>query len=239
MIVVVADRQDETARALACRWAVQPIAIVTPGDLSVPGWQQADAMSRCMVVANGKLIPQQEIAGVLTRLPWIFEHDVMHIVPEDRQYVAAEMAAFLLFWLSQLKCPVLNRPTPTGLSGPYWRQEQWVRLAAQIGIPVRPVCRRSWLAGGCGVGPSDHDPAIVHVVGSCSFGDVDPTLALQARRLAEAAGVAVMTVQFSSPQCGACFINADLFPDLSDGRVADAVLEYLQAGCDRHRERHT
>ncbi len=56
-------------------------------------------------------------------------------------YVSAEMTAFLLSWLSGLDCPILNRPTPNCLSGPGWRQEQWIHLAARLGIPVDPVQR--------------------------------------------------------------------------------------------------
>jgi hypothetical protein len=49
------------------------------------------------------------------------------------------MKAFLLSWLSQLNCLVLNRPTPLCLSGPSWRPEQWTYAAAQLGIPVQPL----------------------------------------------------------------------------------------------------
>ena len=64
---------------------------------------------------------------------------------EADERVAAEAMAFLASWLYGLTSPVLNRPTPVCLMGPNWRQEQWVHAAAQIGIPIHPIYRRSGL----------------------------------------------------------------------------------------------
>jgi len=103
----------------------------------VAGWRQSlGGVDGDAAVVEGKRVPQKEITGVLTRLPCVFEQELVDITPDDRRYVAAEMTAFLLFWLSRLKCPVLNRPTPTCLSGPYWRREKWIHVAARVGIPV-------------------------------------------------------------------------------------------------------
>src|SRR5208337_4871033 len=134
MIVVVANRWDPTAGTFASRWAAHNVRVLTSQDLSVVGWQQRlSVMDGCVAVVERELVPQKEITGVLTRLPCVVEEQLLDIVPEDRPYVAAEMTAFLLFWLSSLKCPVLNRPTPTCLSGPYWHREKWVRVAAAAG----------------------------------------------------------------------------------------------------------
>ena len=148
MLVILANCGNRSAELLAERWSHLGARLLTPSDLSLEGWRVAygtddrrlDRWSTAVV--GGEVVPTDQITGVLTRLPAVFEHELMTVVPEDRAYVAAEMTAFLLAWLTQLPCPVLNRPTATGLSGPNWRRERWVAVAAQLGIPARSVRRR-------------------------------------------------------------------------------------------------
>lgn len=175
-------------------------------------------------------MPVDEITAVFTRLPCVFDQELIDIVPGDRAYVAAEMTAFLLSWLSRLTCPVLNRPTPTCLSGPYWRQERWVYAAAQIGIPVQPVQRRAVLPHDHPAEPPDDGSVTVIVVGKQCLGEVDKTLATQARRLADVAQTDLLAVRFSSAESGATFISADAWPDALAEGATDAILAYLQGG---------
>jgi hypothetical protein len=51
-------------------------------------------------------------------------------------------SAFLVFWLAELACPMLNRPSPGRLNGPSWRHEQWVAQAARVGLWVVSETRR-------------------------------------------------------------------------------------------------
>jgi len=234
MIVIVANRWNQTSGALASRWAAYDVAVLTAQDLSVAGWhQRLSDMDGGTAVAQRKLVPQNEISAVLTLLPCVVEEELPDIVPEDRRYVAAEMTAFLLSWLSRLKCPVLNRPTPTCLSGPYWRPEKWVQVAAQAGIPVQPVRRLAALPGSNGTEDPLPAPATLTVIGKRIFGEADPVLRSQARCLADLAGVELLAVRFSSPERGACLVGADTFPTISDGWLADAVLECLRGGLAR------
>ncbi len=233
MIVIVANRWDQTAKALAARWMDHHVAVLTAQDLSVRGWRQSlSGTSRCTAVVGGQRVAQDEISGVLTLLPCIMEQDLAEIRPQDRPYVATEMTAFLLYWLSRLslRCPVLNRPTPMCLSGPYWRREKWTQVAAQAGIPVQPV--RRLVAQPDSVAEEESTPnlTVVTVIGKCVFGETDPGLRQHARYLADLAGVELLAVQFSSPEHDACFVSSSISPDLSDTRFADAVLEYLGGG---------
>jgi hypothetical protein len=116
-------------------------------------------------VVDGQVVAVEEISGVLIRLPYVFEQELLHIVPGDRAYVAAEMQAFLISWLSRLKCPVLNRPTPSYLLGPNWRPQQWVYTAAQVGIPVRPVHQHITLAAEALPQTPELSPVTITVVG--------------------------------------------------------------------------
>jgi hypothetical protein len=68
----------------------------------------------------------------------------------------------------------------------------------------------------------------VTVVGERCFGAVDEGVASQARRLASAAGVDLLEVHFSGPDCGSQFVNVNLCPDFSEAAAADAVFDLFQ-----------
>lgn len=238
MLVVVASRYDEAARSLVNRWANQEARLLTCEDLSVVGWRYSvsgkDEVSSSLLdstaVVDGQVVGVEEISSVLTRLPCVFEQELLHIVPDDRAYVASEMNAFLISWLSGLKCPVLNRPAPSYLLGPNWRHQQWVYTAAQVDIPVRQVHQH--IALGAEVLPQTPEqlPVTVTVVGDRILGSVDRVLATQARCLADVAEVDLLAVHFSGNESNAEFLGADLLPDISSSDIAEAILEYLSTG---------
>lgn len=243
MLVVVASRHDKAAEALVTNWAAHGhgVSLLTPEDLSVVGWRhylssidgeagEENSSSFSSAVVGGVASALDQITGVLTRLPSIFEQELLHIVPEDRAYIATEMNAFLIAWLSSLKCPVLNRPTPTYLLGPAWRPEQWVYAAAQLGIPVRPMRRQSSMSANACPQVLEKSSVKVTVVGDHCLGEVEKTLASHARRIADAAQVDLLTVHFSSNESPAEFLGADLWIDISAPDVGDAIFEYLSGG---------
>jgi hypothetical protein len=238
VIAVVAGRHDAAARAFAERGA--GAALVTPADLSQPGWRfqptAEDHPRGGRAVIEGEVVDVGTITGVITRLPRVLEDDLEQIVPADRAYVAAEMTAFLLAWLSALPCPVLNRPTTTCLAGPCWAPERWVHLAARLDVPARPVRRRT---GGASepqaqpkAEPPDDGRLTVTVVGGRCFGAGDPRLAEAARRLAAAAGADLLAVHFARGRTESRLVAADPWPDVSSPEIADAVRAHL-TGCGR------
>ena len=72
-----------------------------------------------ITLADGRRINGDGTKGVLNRLQWAPSEHLMAAAPEERQYASQEIYAFLMGWLYSLPQPVLNRPTPQGLSGPY------------------------------------------------------------------------------------------------------------------------
>ena len=231
MIVILASRHDEVARALAARWAADGATLLTPRGLSVGGWRHhLGSPSDSAAVIDGRPVPVEELTGVLTRLWCVGVRDLPHIVPTDREYVSIEMSAFLTSWLSQLQCPVLNRPTATCLAGPNWQAEEWTHRAARLGIPVRPLERRSAL----GMEPASPPPATAHVnvtvVGARCLGATDETLRRHARRLAAHAGVELLDVFFDGDDARASFVGVSLWPDLGSPDIVDAMLEHLKGG---------
>jgi hypothetical protein len=225
MLVIAANPGDEVAQWLANCWQAHDTALLTAADLSVSGWYQHFpplAPGRSRAVVSGRELATGDITGVLTRMPCVYERELGHIVPGDRSYVASEMTAFLLAWLSSLTCPVLNRPTPTCLAGTNWRSEQWVRLAAGLGIPVRPVRRAS-------ARTSDElaDSCEVIVVGGECFAEAAPQLHAYARSVAGAAGTELLAVRFTGSEPGALFVSAHPWPNLASPEIAGAVLTRL------------
>lgn len=190
------------------------------------GWCYHTAdIDSCIAIVDGQRLASHDIRGVLTRMHCVMEDDLGHIIQADRAYVAAEMSAFLLAWLTSLKCPVLNRPTPTSLLGPYLRYEKWILTAAKLGIPVA-ASRRHALLSNQPIIP-ERDGVTITVVGQKHFGEVDPILARQARSLADAAGVDLLSVRFSGHEPGSLFMGASFVMSTVPENIADAILEYL------------
>ena len=228
MLVIVADTLDADAAALAHRWRDHDAAVMSVGDVVSAGWcHRVGAAGAATAVVGGSVVDVATISGVLTLLPCIAAQRLAQIIPEDRGYVAAETTAFLASWLTDLTCPVMNRPRPIWLTGPNWRPAQWVHAAAQLGIPVRPMRRRVALDGESGPASLEPRPTTLTVVAGRCFGEADATLQEHAIRLAAAAGVTLLAVHFESPRADARLIGADLRPDIVSPGIADAMLGYL------------
>jgi len=159
MILVLANNRDLPARRLVETWRAHDARLLTLADLSRAGWRHyLGEVGPEIAIACGELIPAASINGVITRIPWVTPEDLLHVVDGDRHYVAAEISAFLLAWLSQLTCPVINRPTTNGLMGAPHAAEGWMAIAARAGLrlpwtrrvfpappePARPSPSPSW-----------------------------------------------------------------------------------------------
>ena len=227
MLLIVAQRNDLAARSLAERWRSRGAALLTARDLSVPGWKfDMPAQGPSRLIADGRAFTGSQIAGVLTRLSAVPEAELDHVAAEDRSYVSAEMTAFLLAWLSSLKCPVLNRATPSGLCGPGWRIEQWLHLAAGLGIPVKSVRRSTSLPAAV----DEMEGGIsVTIVGRECLGDVNPALGDYSLRLAAAAGLDLLEVRYTSAGPDARLQAVSLWPDVSRPEVAGALLHLFDS----------
>jgi hypothetical protein len=228
VIVILASQYDISARQLAERWTAYGACLLTSEDISTPGWRYYLANpSVSTAVVNGRRITVGEIDGVVTRLPWVTEADLPHIVPVDSAYVAAEMSAFLIFWLSELTCPILNRPTAGSLNGPSWRREQWVANAARAGLRIRSENRHLSLTSAAT--PQERQvKSTVIVVGDRCLGRVDSSLLERSRCLAEIANVDFLGIQFSSPDPDAAFVSATVYPEIDSVEVSDAMLQYFE-----------
>jgi len=226
MLMILATREDEAAAWLADRWQPHGAVVISAADLSTSGWSlDLCSPTKSRACIGGRTVRNEDIDGVLTRMPYVHGQDLNHIVPSDRRYVASEMTAFLLAWLSSLACPVLNRPTPDCLGGPGWRNEEWVHLASRLGIPVVAVRRSTANKKNDAEAQSTRE---VIVAGDQCFGEVAPLLIESARILAKAAGTDLLSVRFGGSQADSAFVSASPWPNLASPMIADAVLRCLQ-----------
>jgi hypothetical protein len=242
MIVIVASRYDAAARRLKERWAGAGAGLLTCDDLSVSGWRcRVGDLQDATAVIDGLAVRATKISGVYTRLQWVADHELTHIVAEDRGYISAEMSAFLVFWLSGLTCSFLNRPSASSLTGPGWGREAWNSAASRAGMRINPIRRQSSLAdvklasatAGNPQAQGPGDAIVLTVVGDSCLGDADETLKRQALRLAEIAQMNFVNIKFSSGAADAVFAGVDIFPDIDDETVADAALGYFAVASAR------
>jgi hypothetical protein len=112
-------------------------AIVVPAHLAQPGWiYEVGIGERAQLIASTGILAATDISAVLTRIGRIWPTELVHISPNDREFVASEMTAFLAALLNELPCTIVNRPTATCLLGPPWTAEHWERIAAEADFPV-------------------------------------------------------------------------------------------------------
>lgn len=221
MLVVVASRSDAAARALCERAPPGTAHLLSWRELSTPGWRyygDPEDGEDTAVIA--------EITAVVTRCPAVPPHELGHIVPGDRAYVAAEMTALLVAWLTRLRCPVFNRPRDGCLCGPRWPPERWTMLASSLGLRAVPVERRAvpGLAPSTtrAAAPPGFELRTVTVVGRDA--DASGDLADAALTLARAAGVTLLRTEFAVRGGEHVFLCAGLDVDIAAPPVADALL---------------
>lgn len=127
MLLIMTSREDPEFRAFD---AEPRCACVTPEDLSKEGWRlDCPAGPDVVVITSRGPVDAGRLSAAFMRFGSVGERCLMHIHPDDRNYVAAEQTAFLAAFLHELRCPLFNPPSATWLMGPPWTREHWLRLA--------------------------------------------------------------------------------------------------------------
>jgi hypothetical protein len=214
MLLVIGSAFDDRPRRLVERWTRdnRDAILVTPADVSRPGWRlRCGQPAECCAAIAERTIAGDEIDGVVTSLAWIAPHELPHIDEDDREYVAQEIGAFLLAWLSELRCPVVDRPSPLSLAGCGRSSHEWAAIAARLGVPARPI----W----------DGPTTTVTVVGGRAVGDSD--LAPAAEMVAAAVARSLVTLRFSDVVEPPALVGADASPDVGNCEVADTLLAWM------------
>ncbi len=218
MLLIFGSRLDDQPWLLAehlARFDVSP-AIVIPFDLSRPGWRLRTGRAGELQAATAdRVIGSGQIAAVVNLLPWITVHDLPHIAEDDREYVANEMAAFLLGWLCELDCPMIDRPTSLSLAGCGRWPSEWAALAMRVGVRADT----QW-----------QGPRVdVTVLGGCAVAEPggDGRLARAAEAVAHAARRSLVTLHFAQDDHEPIFVGAAARPMAGTPAVADALRAWL------------
>jgi hypothetical protein len=224
-VLMLATRDDDPARMLADRLG-EGTVVISPQDLSRPGWTYARKPSLRTGVSRHGRFRADDLTAVVSRISAIQPVDLTHVRTGDRDYVAAEMTAFLRAWLTGLPCPVVNPPTSTCLSGPALTDHQWVVLCNQLSVPVRPARHTVPAAPG-----HRHIPAACRVTicrgVSTATGPCSAVLLEHARRLAAQVRVEWLAVLFDGDDHQAAACQVQTWPDLADPAIREALVHAL------------
>jgi hypothetical protein len=83
--------------------------------------------------------PRHRHFGALNLLPAVFAEELSFYAEEERAYQTAELQALIVYFLSSLPCPVVNRPSTVSLTGPVQNPAAWLAVASAAGLPVARV----------------------------------------------------------------------------------------------------
>ncbi|MCP9934996.1 hypothetical protein KBZ08_13860 [Cyanobium sp. Candia 9D4] len=160
--------------------------------------------------------PDAAITAVLTRLVQVDPLELTWIQSPRRQFVAAEMTAFLLAWLEGLGCPVIDRPSPGCLCGRNWGWSHWAAHASGLGIPVRDQ------------GPDPGRTRLVTMVGDTVIGAGADEEAAWARRLGAGAGQEMASFRFQGEGPARALVQARVGLDRVGAAELDALDRLLE-----------
>ena len=187
-----------------------------PGTLFDPGFERSE------LTVAGRRVGVGELTGVVNLVPAVPPELLTFYDEEERDYQAAELHAWLTFFLSSLRCRVVNRPTPVSLTGPALTFLSWARLARASGIATAPLTVDSHDVRAALREPVPDGDDVVSVGGRVvTPGSASDAAAL---RLAEATGVTYLRAWFDGDSR---LLGASSVPDLRPESTRRALAEYL------------
>ena len=224
MILLLASIADQNTAAFAREFAGLA-TVLTCYDLA--RWPSRFFHRRftdSTISAGGKTIGVASISGVLNLLPAIFPEELSFYAEEERAYQTAELHALIVYFLSSLACPVVNRPSTVSLTGPVQNPASWLAVASAAAIPVARVTIAST---GKPLFPA-HDP-VLQVV--CVNGKLITPSATAADRytvdLARHCRLPYLQAQYRWEGSEIRFVTASSYPDIRCQRTRTALREYL------------
>ena len=185
----------------------------------------------------GESLPVASIRGVVSLLPTVYPGELPHIVADEREYIAGEMMAFLVAWLTCLPCPMVNPPTPLCLVGPRFYHEQWLAAAVQAGLSIiRSERSAASFTGVSAVRATKQVPKYTRAKVTIAYvgdrtivvdGEADEAMLAGVARLATLTRAGLLTATFESNDGQLLFAGAVPMVDVSRADVANALLRAL------------
>ncbi len=215
---------------------LEPLELVTTETLAYGvRWEHrlgADGVYIDITLADGRRIRNKDVRGVLNRFLSAPSESLLLIHPSDRDYVIQELHTFFLSWLYTLPQPMLNRPTPQGLSGQWRHVSEWLCLASKAGLPTPNYKQSSHyltneMSGATRIVPIGTVVNTIIVVDGYVVGaSAHPHILEGCQRLAELSKTALLCVEFATgPEDNWTFAGATTNPDLRLG--GEALLDVL------------
>ena len=249
MWLVLCDADDEPAkwayRGLKSR-GLAPLELITTNDMDQGvSWEHhvgREGASVAFTLADGREIHSRTVRGVLNRLRWAPVKNLIYTRPEEREYATQELLAFFTSWLHCLPKPVLNKPSPHGLSGRWRHVSEWIWLASKAGLPT-PEYRQSSrdlaseflfsdsIASGEGTGTVE--AIVLNRRVFCV--ETPPSLREGCLRLSEVSGTTIIGIEFAnSSEDSWTLAGVTTMPDLRQG--GEELLDWLTQSFMKWRE---
>jgi len=186
----------------------------------------SDGTSLRITLADGRVISSSAVRGVLNRLCAPSSRAFDRAAASDRDYAQSEMYAFYLSWLHSLPGTVINRPVPSGLSGPWLHPSEWMMRAARAGLRTS-VYRQSSYDGAAATQPGMYLPAdprmmnnVIAFEGEVFGGLIPDSIAQACIRLLEGSDAAMLGISLCTDDHGRwTFAGATPMPDLRCGGI--------------------
>jgi len=145
-LLILGSAFDATARALANRLRARHGAAAvqhrTLEELAAARWDHrlgTRGTSTSLRFGDGTTLADFAPTLVFNRLEFISTLLFTGMAAADRDYARSEFYALLLSWLASMGDRIVNRATPSGLSGPALRSWQWTARAAEAGLSAYPA----------------------------------------------------------------------------------------------------
>ena len=220
-----------TARGL------NPVEIITAEMLATGvHWKHTvgvNSADTVFTLPDGRTVHNATVRGVINRIMVAPTQHYSAASPSEQAYAIQEFSAFFLSWLNALPKPVFNPPSAQGLAGQWRHTSEWVWLAGQAGLPVKPYRQSS--ADRLDV--TGMEPRLVpwgtpvHTLIVCDgtvTGALAPLDIQQAcLRLATLANTPLLGIDFTVDESGWAFAGASPMPDLRLG--GSQLLDILTA----------
>ena len=174
-------------------------------------------------------ISPDEISGVISTIAYFFPQEFYYIEPPDRQYVCAEMSAFFVYFLSELRCRKLNPPSSRALSGLGMHRMEWMQAARDFGVPVWPADLRNGVAAESSLQQDIRSLRATIVGGSVVEEDVPEKVRVYLRALSQAFSMPYLCADFISRGKGEYFLGALWsVPDITSSANREAMVAFMK-----------